>query len=138
MEFDWCNDTTFVTSQNQFVPELVCPLDCFPGLVHHTIIFVYFLKLLIPLIGSKGKFHTRTFNTLSRIVFHDEPISLVSVIDRCWPIIYAFVLINKSMVVYKPFLNEQFDYLPQCFCLLCHPILYVQIPLSLYLTLSLT
>ena len=49
---------------NQFVPEIVCPLPCSPALVRHTLLIVYFFKVLIYFIGSLDKCHTSVFNAL--------------------------------------------------------------------------
>ena len=90
--FYWCNDTPrFVTwwsrlattpdtptcivihggqltggvhSPNQFVPEIVSPLPCSPGLVCHTLLIVYFFKELISFIGCLDKCHSSVFNAL--------------------------------------------------------------------------
>ena len=56
VSFHWHNDTPSFfchlteLSQNQFVLEIVSPLPCSSGLVHHTLLFVYFF--------SKNSFHT--------------------------------------------------------------------------------
>ena len=65
----WRNDTpAFVTwrssSPNQFVPEIVSPLPCSPGLVGHVLLRVYFFNELISFISSFDKCHTSVFNAL--------------------------------------------------------------------------
>ena len=52
------------SSPNQFVPEIVSPLPCSSGLVHHILPFVCFLKDLISFIGFLDKYHPSVFNAL--------------------------------------------------------------------------
>ena len=60
---------------NEFVLEIVSPFPCWPALVHHTLLIVYFFKELISYIGFLEKCHTSVFNIL---------IVQVIIIDLLW------------------------------------------------------
>ena len=64
---------------NQFIPEIVSPLPCSPGLVRHTLLIVSFLKKLISFIGSLDKCLTSVFNFFTdyyKCIFQDKPLPI--------------------------------------------------------------